>query len=122
MIEEIRLSSRALFRAYQTADECFSKTQDDEVIARLRGCARLAITQLGGPQLDKNSSLKSAMHLLENKFIEEALIESEGRITKAASLLGVSHQALRNMLDNRHKNLMTSRTPLTKRRKSIIKH
>jgi len=122
MIEEIKLSSRALFRAYQTADECFSKTQDDEVIARLRGCARLAITQLGGPQLDKNFSLKSAMRLLESKYIEEALIRSEGRITKAASLLGVSHQALRNMLDNRHKNLLTSRTPLTKRRKSIIKH
>lgn len=118
MIEEIKLSSRALFRAYQTADECFSKTQDDEVIARLRGCARLAIKQLRGPQLDKNFSLKSAMHLLESKYIEEALTKSEGRITKAASLLGVSHQALRNMLDNRHKNLLNNRLPFTKHRKS----
>ena len=122
MMEEIKLSSRGLFRAYRTADECFSQTQDEEVMARLRGCARLAVNQLGGPQLDKNFSLKSAMHLLESKYVEEALIKSEGRITKAASLLGISHQALRNMLDNRHKNLLGNRLPLTKRRKSIIKH
>lgn len=122
MMEEIKLSSRALFQVYRTADECFSQTQDEEVIARLRACARLAVDQLGGPQLDKNFSLKSAMHLLEGKYIEEALNRSEGRITKAASLLGVSHQALRNMLDNRHKNLLSNRLPLTKRHKSIIKH
>jgi tetratricopeptide (TPR) repeat protein len=121
MIEELKLHSRTLFRVYRTADECLSKTQDEEVLARLRHCARLAVNQLGGPQLDKNFSLKSAMHFLEAKFVEEALIKSEGRITKAASLLGVSHQALRNMLDNRHKNLLTNRLPLTKRRKSIIK-
>lgn len=122
MIEELKLTSRALFRVYRTADECLCKTQDEEVMARLRGCARLAINQLGGPQLDKNFTLKSAMHFLEGKFIEEALTKAEGRITKAASLLGVSHQALRNMLDNRHQDLLTNRTPLTKRRKSIIKH
>jgi tetratricopeptide (TPR) repeat protein len=122
MIEELKLTSRALFRVYRTADECLSKTQDEEMMSRLRGCARVAINQLGGPQLDKNFTLKSAMHFLESKFIEEALTKAEGRITKAASLLGVSHQALRNMLDNRHQDLLTNRTPLTKRRKSIIKH
>jgi tetratricopeptide (TPR) repeat protein len=121
MIEELKLPGRTLFRAYRTADECLSKTQDEEVMERLRDCARKAVNQLGGPQLDKNFSLKSAMHFLEARYIEEALIKSEGRITKAASLLGMSHQALRNTLDNRHKNLLTNRLPLTKRRKSIIK-
>lgn len=121
MIEELNLPGRALFRAYRTADECLSETQDEEVMARLRGCARVAVNQLGGPQLDKNFSLRSAMLLLESRYIEEALTKSEGRITKAASLLGISHQALHNMLGNRQKNLLSDRLPLRKRRKSIMK-
>jgi tetratricopeptide (TPR) repeat protein len=121
MMEELKLRGRTLFRVYRTADECLSQTQDEEVMARLRGCARLAINQLGGPQLDKNFSLKSAMHFLEARYVEEALIKSEGRITKAASFLGVTHQALRNMLDHRHKNLLSKRLPMKKRYRSIIK-
>lgn len=121
MIEEPKLPGRTLFRAYRTADDCLSKTQDEEVMAILRDCARKAVNQLGGSQLDKNFSLKSAMHFLEARYVEEALIKSDGRITKAASLLGMSHQAFRNMIDNRHKNLLRNRMPLTKRRKSIIK-
>ena len=53
MREELTLSDRALYRAYRTADAHLSKTQDEEVVARLRKCARLAVTQLGGPQLGK---------------------------------------------------------------------
>lgn len=121
MMEELKLPGRTLFRAYRTADECLSQTQDEEVMARLRGCARLAVNQLGGPQLDKNFSLRSALHLLEGRYIEEALIRSGGRITKAASLLGISHQALRNVLDNRQQHLLSKRLPLKKRYRSIIK-
>lgn len=120
MMEELRLPGRTLFRAYRIADECLSQTQDEEVMARLRACARLAVNQLGGPQLDKNFSLRSALHLLEGRYIEEALIKSGGRITKAASLLGVSHQALRSILDNRQQHLLSKRLPLRKRYRSII--
>jgi tetratricopeptide (TPR) repeat protein len=122
MMEEVRLPGRALFRAYRTADECLSKTQDEEVMARLRACARLAVNQLGGPQLDRNFSLRSALHLLEGRYIEEALLKSGGRITKAASLLGISHQALRSILDNRQQHLLSKRSPMRKRLKSIIKN
>jgi hypothetical protein len=121
MMEELKLPGRTLFRAYRTADECLSQTQDEEVMARLRGCARLAINQLGGPQLDKNFSLRSALRFLEGRYIEEALIKSGGRITKAASHLGISHQALRNILDNRQQHLLSKRLPLRKRFKSIMK-
>jgi DNA-binding NtrC family response regulator len=121
MMEELKLLGRTLFRAYRTADECLSQTQDEEVMSRLRDCARVAVNQIGGPQLDKNFSLRSALHFLEGRYIEEALIKSGGRITKAASLLGISHQALRSMLDNRHQHLLSKRSPLRKRLKSIIK-
>lgn len=121
MMEELKLSSRDMFRAYRAADEYLSKTQDEEVITRLRRCARLAVNQLGGPQLDKNFSLRSAVHFLEARYIEEALTRTDGRITKAANILGISHQALRSIIQNRHEPLLSKRTPVQKRFKSIIK-
>lgn len=122
MMEELKLSRQDMFRAYRAADEYLSKTQDEEVMERLRRCARLAVNQLGGPQLDKNFSLRSAMHFLEARYIEEALARTDGRITKAASILGISHQALRSIIENRHKSLLSKRTPVQKRLKSIIKN
>lgn len=90
-------------------------------MARLRDCARLAVTQLGGPQLGQNFSLPSALRVVEASLIEEALTSTEGRITKAASLLGISHQALHSIIETRHRQLLSKRTPVQKRRKSIIK-
>lgn len=52
MMEELRLSNRVL-QAYRLSDNYLSKTQDDDVIARLLGCARCAVEQLGLPRLDK---------------------------------------------------------------------
>ena len=121
MMEELKLSGREMFRTYRAADEYLSKTQDEEVMERLRRCARLAVNQLGGPQLDKNFSLRSAMRFLEARYIEEALTRTDGKITKAASMLGISHQALRSIIQNRHKPLLSKRTPVQKRFKSIIK-
>lgn len=120
MIEELALSDRGLYRAYRIADQYLSKTQDEEVMVRLRKCARLTVTQLGGPQLGKSFSLPSALRVMEARFIEEALIRTDGRITKAASLLGISHQALHGIINTRHKQLLSKRTPVQKRLKSII--
>lgn len=90
-------------------------------MTRLRWCARLAVNQLGGPQLGKNFALPSALRAMEARLIEEASTRTEGRITKAASLLGISHQALHGIIKTRHKQLLSKRTPVQKRRKSIIK-
>ena len=65
--------------------------------------------------------MPSALHSIEARFIEEALTRTEGRITKAASLLGISHQALHGIIKTRHKPLLSKRTPVQKRLKSIIK-
>lgn len=121
MMEELRLSDRALCRAYRIADQYLSKTQDEEVMTRLRDCARRAVKQLGAPQIARNFSLPAALRVLEAKFIEEALLRTEGRITKAASLLGITHQALHGIINTRHTQLLSKRTPVQKRLKSIIK-
>ena len=121
MMEEHKLSDRELYKAYRIADEYLSKTQDEEVFERLRKCARLAVSQLGAPELGETFSLPSAMHELEAKYIEEALSRTRGKITKAASILGVSHQALHNIIGYRHKQLLGKRTPVRRRRKRIIK-
>jgi DNA-binding transcriptional regulator YdaS (Cro superfamily) len=42
-------------------------------------------------------------------------------VTKAARLLGVTHQSLNAMLEGRHERLQQKRTPPKKRLKSIIK-
>ena len=121
MMEELTLSDRSLYRAYQIADEYLSKTQDEEVMTRLRYCAHRVVKQLNGPHLEQDFSLPGVLRVLEGKFIEEALIEADGRITRAAKLLGVSHQALHGIILTRHQQLLSKRTPVQKRLKSIIK-
>jgi tetratricopeptide (TPR) repeat protein len=121
MMEELPLSDRSLSRAYRLADEYLSKTHDEEVMTRLRHCARRAVEQLSGPQVGENFSLPAALRVLEAKFIDEALTRTEGRITRAASLLGLTHQALHGIIKTRHMQLLSKRTPVQKRLKSIIK-
>jgi tetratricopeptide (TPR) repeat protein len=121
MMEEHKVSDRGLYKAYRIADEYLSKTQDEEVFERLRKCARLAVSQLGPPELGENFSLPSVMRELEAKYIEEALARTRGKITKAAKLLGITHQGLRNIIDNRQRQLLGKRTAVRRRRKSIIK-
>jgi tetratricopeptide (TPR) repeat protein len=121
MMEEISLPDNALSRAYRLADYYLAKTQDEEVMSRLRDCASRAVLQLGGPQLTESFSLTTALRVLEAKFIEEALARTGGRITRAARLLGLTHQALHGIIKTRHTQLSSKRTPMKKRLKSIMK-
>jgi tetratricopeptide (TPR) repeat protein len=122
LMEEHKLSHKGVYKAYRIADQYLSKTQDEEVMERLRKCARLAVSQLGGPELGDNFSLPSVLHELEARYIEEALARGGGKITKAARILGISHQALIGIVSNRHKQLTDKRKPVQRRRKSIIKN
>jgi transcriptional regulator with GAF, ATPase, and Fis domain len=78
---------------------------------------RLTTVQFGG----KNFTLPSAVHEFEAKLIARALEESGGSVTKAARLLGLTHQTLGSILNSRHKQLTGKRKPPQKRLKSIIK-
>jgi tetratricopeptide (TPR) repeat protein len=122
MIEEHseRLSDAELYRVYQHADKLLASTQDAEDIARLRACARIVIRKMYGPELDEYFTLPETVLEYEARFIEQALMEEGGSITRAALRLSISHQSLSFMLKSRHKNLRSKRKPEIKR-KSIIR-
>lgn len=125
LIEEhgTRLTKRELYTVYKRADELLKKSQDAEDVARLRECARIVTKRLQGPQLgDKGFTLKKAIHAYEAEFIENALEQSGGMVTQAAKLLGYEHHgSLISLLKNRHKNLLSKRSPISSRRKSVFK-
>ncbi|HEX8774521.1 MAG TPA: helix-turn-helix domain-containing protein [Pyrinomonadaceae bacterium] len=122
MIEEHeeRLSDRKLYHLYRRADRLLSTTQDAEDIARLRGCARIVTKKLYGPDLDKYFTLPETILKYEARFIEQALEEERGSVSRAANRLGLSHQTLSAILKTRHQNLRNKRTPEISRRRSII--
>jgi CheY-like chemotaxis protein/tetratricopeptide (TPR) repeat protein len=125
MIEEHgtgRLSELDVFAAYQRADEFLRGTQDAEDISRLRACAKIVMRRLMGTQIsDSDFALKRAMRNYEARFIEAALSRSGGKISQAATMLGLSHQTLSNILKYRQKTLLDKRLPPTPRRKSIVR-
>lgn len=57
----------------------------------------------------------------ERELISQALVTSKGSVTRAAILLGVTHQRLIYIIENRHRELLSVRTPAKRRPKSIIK-
>jgi transcriptional regulator with PAS, ATPase and Fis domain len=67
-------------------------------------------------------SLDEEVQLYERTLIQMALKAAQGRVTQAARLLGVTHQRLSSILQGRHKDLVNARTPLKRRRRSIIKY
>jgi transcriptional regulator with PAS, ATPase and Fis domain len=65
--------------------------------------------------------LEEEVRRFEGKLIRQALEATQGQITRAARLLGVTHQCLAYILQGRHKELLKARTPIQPRRRSIIK-
>jgi CheY-like chemotaxis protein len=108
-----RLSEYDLYQAYRLADELLRDTQDAEDIARLRACARVVTRRLaGGAQLgEKDFSLRKAVLAYEARFIEHALRATQGRVTRAAAMLGIGYQSLVEILKGRHRKLQRWRTP-----------
>jgi DNA-binding NtrC family response regulator len=66
-------------------------------------------------------SLKEEVLRFEADLIKRALETANGHITPAARLLGLSHQGLAAILQGRHKDLLSARTPIRKRKRSIIR-
>lgn len=117
-----RLPPGEVYEAYLKADRLLRDTQDAEDVARLRACALIVMRRLSDtPFHEKNFSLYGTLHEFEAKLIGQALDESGGSVTKAARLLGLTHQTLISIMNTRHKGLTGKRKPAQKRLKSIIK-
>ena len=70
-----------------------------------------------------NFSLKEEVQRFEERLIEKALRDAQGKVSNAARLLGFKHhESLNWRLKNRNKTLLAARTPVKPRRRSIIKN
>ncbi|HEX6718451.1 MAG TPA: helix-turn-helix domain-containing protein, partial [Pyrinomonadaceae bacterium] len=133
-IEELSsyLSVEALQDYYRTADELLSNSQNLNLKNRLGECARrvlsITLTNEATPAatdavaLTPGFSLDTEVLRYEGHLIRRALEESGGSVTRAARLLGVTHQGLAFILNGRHSDLLSIRTPVKRRRRSIIRH
>jgi DNA-binding NtrC family response regulator len=126
LIEEHGLSRllppAEVYEAYMRAEMLLKDAQDAEGKERLIACARVVMRRLAEtPIHEKNFTLYGAMHEYEARLIERALEDAGGGVTKAARLLGLTHQTLTAKLEKKHRQLLAKRTPPKKRLKSIIK-
>jgi tetratricopeptide (TPR) repeat protein len=134
-IEELStsLSADALQNYYRTAESLLSNSQNESIKTRLGECARRVLsisltTNEATPAATENVALTPGFSLdsevlrYEGNLIRRALEESGGSVTRAARLLGVTHQGLAFILNGRHSDLLAIRTPVKRRRRSIIRH
>jgi tetratricopeptide (TPR) repeat protein len=134
-IEELSeyLSSDALQNYYRTAETLLSNSQNLSIKSRLGECARrvlsVAVTDANATTasaeavlLEPGFSLDTEVLRYEGNLIRRALEESGGSVTRAARLLGVTHQGLAFILNGRHSDLLSIRTPVKRRRRSIIRN
>ena len=135
-IEELgfSLSIDALQDYYRTAESLLSHSQNLSIKSRLGECARRVLsTSLDSAEeatpttsvdvaMTPGFSLDSEVLRYEGNLIRRALEDSGGSVTRAARLLGVTHQGLAFILNGRHSDLLSIRTPVKRRRRSIIRH
>ena len=137
-IEELNsyLSTDDLQNYYRTAESLLSNSQNRSLQTRLGECARRVLSvALAKPNTAESAqattepasipsgfSLDAEVLRYEGSLIRRALEESRGSVTRAARLLGVTHQGLAFILNGRHSDLLSIRTPVKRRRRSIIRH
>ena len=116
------LHSTEVYELYQRADGLLQGAQDAEALARLRACARVVMRRLAEPGIGREGfNMYEVVHDFEARLIGQALEEARGSVTKAARLLGLTHQTLGTILNTRHKSLAGKRTPVRRRLRSILK-
>jgi tetratricopeptide (TPR) repeat protein len=133
VIEELaaNISTSELRSYYSRAESALRHTQNALQKARLGASARTVLnaeTSTPGAPAESsaapanNLSLEEQVLRYEGELIKRALDTSDGSVTRAARLLGVTHQGLAFILNGRQKNLLPSRKPAKPRRRSIIRY
>jgi tetratricopeptide (TPR) repeat protein len=82
-------------------------------------------SQIENPEQSQPSlpcSLEEEVLRYEGTIIQRALESSGGSVTRAARLLGTTHQGLAFILNGRQRSLLSARKPVKPRRKSIIRY
>ena len=149
MVEELaeHVSLSDLLAYYRAAESELANSQHPGIQTRLGKCARLLlVTQpreledidsvqpkvndatqhaapafMSSPVLSTDSSLEEQVLHFEGDLIQQALKSSDGSVTRAARMLGITHQGLAFILNGRQKDLLTARRPVKRRRRSIMR-
>jgi tetratricopeptide (TPR) repeat protein len=126
IIEELgeHLTADDLSLTYQCAVELLATSRNIDTHARLSACATRLLFLAGAlatPPTWKNFSLKQALRRYEARIIERALRDASGVVTRASRLLGFKHHnSLINLLNSHHRELLSARTPIAPRKRSLI--
>ena len=125
MIEEVSgLAPATLQAGYERAHEWLTDSQSQGVLVRLNKAAGKFVSSLRSKLsaedateilLTKNFHLQDKMLKYERSIIRKALAQSNGSVTHAASLLGLTHQGLAYVIQSRHPDLLKQRTPVRRR-------
>ena len=143
IVEELndQIPAEELLAYYKLAETELKNSQHTEIENRLGKCARLVLAHDSLAETEAatlrtiethqapaepeptltEASLEEQVKLYEGNLIGQALKVSNGSVTRAARMLGITHQGLAFILNGRHKDLLASRTPVKRRRRSIIK-
>ncbi len=125
LIEEVdQLTPSTLQAAYQQARDWLAGTQSQDVLRRLNEAAGKLVTSLRGELssdeavavlLTKPGDLQKKLSDYEHEMIKQALAQSNGAVTHAAELLGMTYQGLAYIIETRHRDLLKARTPIRRR-------
>lgn len=142
VIEELaaKMKPEDLVSYFKKAEELLVRSQHPRINVRLGESARRVLaldsgvmskpadvdaggeSVLGLAAIGSGVSLEAEVLKYEGNLIRKALEASGGSVTRAARLLGVTHQGLAFIINGRHKDLLAMRTPVKRRRKSIIRY
>ena len=117
------LSQDDLCLIFERARGYLRNTQDTALLQRLTECACRVLSIIHTARPDWTTfSLTETLRIHEARFIEMALEDSNGSVTKAAGLLSLpGHQTLSFILNTRHQQLLKARTPVKPRRRRLLK-
>ncbi len=126
ILEELRsiLAPGEFSGLYFEADRRLANDLSHETMTRFRQCARHLVAAAPAQTSavsGARASFEEEVRKCESNLIREALDEADGSVTRAAKTLGLTHQGLCYIINNRHKSLLTARAPIRVRRKSIMK-
>ena len=124
-MEEVRdLSPAILHAAYQQAREWLANSQSLDIKLRLADVAERIVagvdTELTADEateilLTEPGGLREKLRRYEGVVIKQALVQADGSVTKAASLLDIRYQSLAYIIERRHPELLEKRAPIRRR-------
>lgn len=125
LIEELdQAATETLCLAFDRASEWLEDSQSEDLLRRVNKAARKLFGKLH-EQVDSEKAMENLLgpspnlHFqvlnYERTLIRHALARANGRVTRAASLLGTSYQGLAYIIGSRHKDLLTERSPVRPR-------